>query len=914
MNESLMIVLHLLGALGVVYFCGFGIARLCGRGSAWMPILGYCAGQSLFFLFYFEFFDANMAVAGVLAVAAVLNVVGLWPRANGAANHSGRVAGGREIVLLAAVGIFVLMMAAWPYFLAGSGNYWHTGNEDAFDAINGRDAYIFKEVPLQEYWELMRTNAIGFDATKDAVVQDPAKQLVAVYADDFGRLQYSSTAFWSIMLDVREGMDAWLIQALLNLLLMTHGLILLIRRALPMGAQAVAVVATAAVTNHFYLATYLNGHQGSLMFAAVAPYGLLLTLDLMGKLNRSLIRNGLALTILLLFVLGAYPYPLLFFLIGVFFYWLHRRFFENSSPRPYVARLGLILLALIYAGAWYLFEPIRDRADDQFRSWMTVYKFIGFFQFWGLWPSLLVSADLDFLNVFIASVWAVSASHLIAASLSGLAVYGFYRAVRAKDLLFPAFATMWLVLFPLMRFIVGDSYYFYKFLYMTNCFVVALTIYGYIHLKAGNFPRKVVWFATAVVGIWGGLNLVNNIWATRNINNRLYNSENVEFRALIPALRDVSAQTYVDLPKRGSNGSQLTDFESIIRNYFWSAGLRVETDAGQARYLLRMNNYRDVIEPDAEEVIWESGLFRLIKAPQSNFSLIRSLWAPEIPGGGPRNAQDNQFRWVSDGKNNWFSVIIVRPSDRQHYLHFCAESGPGLDFRPLPLVGRDADGKELAQFTVDTFGCFSTDIAGRRGPFRFSSNVVGRVVSQLDMRHLNFRVFHVGVTDAPYDLATLRHLNALEDITPKATAAALQTFHARPSSSIPPPGTVYLRNNWYPFEKFSGDSFRWVRNDAEIALFRRRGERHDLELDIEPGPSLGKETLSLHILDERGREVASASVTGRKTLNLDIPPGNEAFQLLRIHAVDSDNLSIPNDPRILNFRVFRIGIAPAAKP
>ena len=120
----------------------------------------------------------------------------------------------------------------------------------------------------------------------------------------------------------------------------------------------------------------------------------------------------------------------------------------------------MILLALFYAGAWYLFEPIRDRADDQFRSWMTVYKFIGFFQFWGLWPSLLVSADLDFLNVFISSVWAVSASHLIAASLCGLTVYGFYRAVRAKDLLFPAFATMWLVLFPLMRFIVGDSYYF----------------------------------------------------------------------------------------------------------------------------------------------------------------------------------------------------------------------------------------------------------------------------------------------------------------------------------------------------------------------------------------------------------------------------------------------------------------------
>jgi hypothetical protein len=388
----------------------------------------------------------------------------------------------------------------------------------------------------------------------------------------------------------------------------------------------------------------------------------------------------------------------------------------------------------------------------------------------------------------------------------------------------------------------------------------------------------------------------------------------VEFRALIPALKDLSAETYIDLPKRGNKGNHLIAFESVIRNYFWSAGLRVETDASRAKYLLRMNFLGDVTEPDTEEVIWKSRLFRLIKAPQSNFLLIRSLWAPELSGDGLRNEQDDQFRWVSDGMNNWFAVDIVRPGDSEHYLHFCAESGPSLDFRPFLLVGRDADGKELAKFTVDSFGCFSADIAKRRGPFRFSSNAVGRVVSPLDVRHLNFRISHVGVTGTPYDLATLRHLNKPEDITPRATAAALHTFHTLQSSSNPPPGTVYLRNNWYAFENFFGDSFRWVKNDAEIAIFRRRGERHDLELDIEPGPSLGKDTLSLQILDERGHEIASALVAGRKTLNLYIPPGKEAFQLLRIHAVDSDSLSIPNDPRILNFRVFRVGIASAARP
>ena len=273
-----MIVLHLLGALGVVYFCGFGIASVRG-GSAWIPVMGYAASQSLFF-FSISILRRQYGGGGSAGRRCRADRLGLWPPRR-AANHSDRVTGGRNFALCSSWNSCI--DDGGMALFSCRGRVLAHRKRRRFRRDQRRDAYIFKEVPLQEYWELMRTSAIGFDATKDVAIQDPAKRLVAVYADDFGRLQYSSTAFWSVMLDVREGMDAWLIQALLNLLLMTHGLILLIRRALPMGAQAAAVVATVAVTNHFYLTTYLNGHQGSLMFAAVAPYGLLLTLDLMGN-------------------------------------------------------------------------------------------------------------------------------------------------------------------------------------------------------------------------------------------------------------------------------------------------------------------------------------------------------------------------------------------------------------------------------------------------------------------------------------------------------------------------------------------------------------------------------------------------------------------------------------------------------
>lgn len=114
-------------------------------------------------------------------------------------------------------------------------------------------------------------------------------------------------------------------------------------------------------------------------------------------------------------------------------------------------------------------------------------------------------------------------------------------------------------------------------------------------------------------------------------------------------------------------------------------------------------------------------------------------------------------------------------------------------------------------------------------------------------------------------------------------------------------GTIKLGTGWYDLETFQGLQFRWVNNDAEFAIQPHKTGTISLLLDVEGGPSLGGNPLLLKILRD-GRPLQTITVHGHQTIKLELP-GQPA--VLRLHT-DSVNAPVPNDPRILNFRVFRI--------
>jgi hypothetical protein len=117
-------------------------------------------------------------------------------------------------------------------------------------------------------------------------------------------------------------------------------------------------------------------------------------------------------------------------------------------------------------------------------------------------------------------------------------------------------------------------------------------------------------------------------------------------------------------------------------------------------------------------------------------------------------------------------------------------------------------------------------------------------------------------------------------------------------------GSLALGKNWGPYETFKGAAFRWVANDAEIIV---RGGTGPVRVTIacEGGPSLGQPAFALRVLDTAKRQVDHAQCAGPNTpATLLLPPsGGEAHYVLH---VDGGGRAVPNEKRVLNFRVFSI--------
>lgn len=897
------ILLSILLAICFIYFAGFGVTTLLSKKLPidwrwFIPVTGYAVSQILFFFAFVLFGDAWQALFAAVVLLGLINGLAFWKRRGekpaGLLCATDKLQGktGRWALYIA-----ILLIACWPYLLTGWGNYWHSGNEDIMDALNGRDSYLSQSLVTGDIDVDARVRGAGqkefLEQSGIQAEKFTADWFVNHYTKDETRFQYSSVAFWSVLLDAPHKMDAFLVQALVLLVLMAQGVYLVARLALAMPHRVALFGSLAAVLTNFYLTSYFNGHEGSMMYNAVAPFLLVLGLAWIKSSEWSW-KVAILPAIWLLFLANSYPYPLPYLLLPLAAYWLYQkvifpRYLSNPPPRKLKYLWVLAVVAVVVVGywvAWVIFEPARLRAAGQFRSWQTVFNYVGLFQYWGIWPSNLASSG-SILGYLIQSPWIIGLSGALGAGLVALALQGFRFAWREGYQFFGFWLAMWLLFFPFMRYVVGDSYFFYKFLYLNSYIIFLMVAFAAwkIFQRSNKWPKVLI---ACLLSITGALNLANDVIAGWAISDKLYNRSARHYEQIATIPTEQLSLTFIDIP--------WADHSDVVRQVVAAANLKTEEDKTKAKYLLRMEGARDVVNDGGEKVVWQSELFRLIEAPAHNLVQLVSYWEPERELSEVRALP---FRWVSDGRNSAFIVWVARPDSNAKFLHFCAESGPSVDFRPLAIAGRDGKGGLLGNYVVEGYSCHWVPVEGKLGPFTFSSEIRGRAVSPIEPRKLNYRISMVGVSGRPYDESTLATLTLANDIVGKDGRV---TENARLK--------LQLGNGWYNYESFAGETFRWARDGAEIVLSGKHGEREQVELDVESGPSLGEKSLSLKILDVTGQEIASALVKGRQTLNLEVPAGKAGPQVLHIQVVNSDNVPVPNDHRILNFRVFKIGAAP----
>lgn len=249
------------------------------------------------------------------------------------------------------------------------------------------------------------------------------------------------------------------------------------------------------------------------------------------------------------------------------------------------------------------------------------------------------------------------------------------------------------------------------------------------------------------------------------------------------------------------------------------------------------------------------------------------------------------FRWV----DNDADIFVTDPGRAHSGLSLDIEPGPGVASRPFTLNVPDSNGQTVGLFEVR--GRQRVDVALPSGHvpvrgFRLHVDGGGQGVPD-DPRTLNFRVFKLGWSDSAQFIepTTLSKLNAPSDIGPAIYRQALTR------GELPIDG-LFVGNGWHPLETFDGKTFRWAENDAQIVVTAPSGTKRRVQFAVEAGPGLGPTPLALEVIDDSGRVIA---MTGGVTIELPIVAGETATFSLR---VDEGGLPTPNDPRILNFRVF----------
>lgn len=117
---------------------------------------------------------------------------------------------------------------------------------------------------------------------------------------------------------------------------------------------------------------------------------------------------------------------------------------------------------------------------------------------------------------------------------------------------------------------------------------------------------------------------------------------------------------------------------------------------------------------------------------------------------------------------------------------------------------------------------------------------------------------------------------------------------------------LHFGAGWFPPEKYpvSGETFRWMYNDAEVFAAVPEGGGI-LLLEMEPGPGLARLPQMLQVIDESGVPVTEWTIAGRTAVAVVVPaagPMNRRRIRLRVH---DGGRPVLDDDRILNLAVFR---------
>lgn len=247
--------------------------------------------------------------------------------------------------------------------------------------------------------------------------------------------------------------------------------------------------------------------------------------------------------------------------------------------------------------------------------------------------------------------------------------------------------------------------------------------------------------------------------------------------------------------------------------------------------------------------------------PPTNDLVLGSKWGPA------ESYRGEVFRWVA----NDAVLYVATMKQVDHRVQLQIEPGPGVGLKPFELQVIEG-AQVIAKLEVKGRQGVSFDLPAAEPTVHklVLHTGEGGKTAPNDPRVLNFRVFKIIVQRLPGDV-------------------------------LPAGSGFKLGTGWYPLETFSGQSFRWVNNDATIEASTAASPK--LRLEVEPGPGLEMKPFVLQVLDKAGAAISSIDVKSRQFIEIELPKSLKLPTNLRLHVEGGGKMS-SGDSRIMNFRLL----------
>lgn len=280
------------------------------------------------------------------------------------------------------------------------------------------------------------------------------------------------------------------------------------------------------------------------------------------------------------------------------------------------------------------------------------------------------------------------------------------------------------------------------------------------------------------------------------------------------------------------------------------------------------------------------GFGRAISAiSEDQFAALRP---PSKLQGFPASLEDPQLAYSGVYEDGWASERVTAELYQPAAASMLRMRGtmPVMPSRsPLIVTARvRVDGQEVGQQELQP-GTFDLQFPVDRAPGRHRVQAEFSAVEPLP---------------APDNRLVSAYLDSFGYEDPSESGAA--------SVDVVTPGEgLALGSGWYPVEDAAREPFRWVNNDAGVIVNQRDAAQRTLRIDFEPGPSLGLSGGTLTLVDDQGHVVATRALKGpRQVWAVSVPFTSRSVAAFRLKVEGGSGLSVPNDARVLNLRVFRI--------